>query len=83
MQDLKLIAINNVQTMLSQARFTSRINTVGNSNPVELLLYIQELTSVIEANELNHLEKARILRDLERKEIARLTDIIHKKEMKR
>ena len=78
MQDLKLIAVNSTQRLLSQARFNSRINTVGNSNPVELLLYIQELTTVIEANELDHLEKERIVRDEHRKEVSKLMDKIIK-----
>ena len=89
MKDLKLISKNNTQRMLSQARFNSHINTVGNSNPVELLLYIQELNSVIELNELDHLEEARIKRALEFENVAKLeakieylTEIIHKKETK-
>ena len=79
MQDLKLIAINNTQGMMSKARFNSHVNTVGNSNPVELLLYIQELNHVIELNELDHLEKERIVRDNHIEEIAKLIEVIHKK----
>jgi len=48
MKDNKLIAINTTQKMMSQARFICRIDTRNNNNTIELLLYIQELTTVIQ-----------------------------------
>tara|TARA_R110002167_G_scaffold11043_13_gene49385 strand:+ start:2830 stop:3075 length:246 start_codon:yes stop_codon:yes gene_type:complete len=78
MQDLKLIAINNTQSLMSKARFNSHINMDKTHNAVELMLYVQELNSVILENEQNHLEKERIIRDLHRQEIAKLMDKIIK-----
>ena len=82
MQDLKLIAINNTQNMMSKARYNSHINMDKTHNAVELMLYIQELNTVIMESELNHLEKAQIIREQHREEVAILTEIIHKKETK-
>lgn len=82
MQDLKLIAINNTQALMSKARFNSHINMDKTHNAVELMLYVQELNSVILENEQNHLEKERIIRDLHRQEIAKLMEVIHKKSTK-
>ena len=82
MQDLKLIALNNTQNMMSKARYNSHINMDKTHNAVELMLYIQELNTVIMESELNHLEKAQIIREQHREEVARLTEIIHKKETK-
>ena len=48
MKDNKLIAINTTQKMMSQTRFICRIDTRNNNNPIELLVYIQELTTVIQ-----------------------------------
>lgn len=48
MKDNKLIAINTTQKMMSQTRFNCRIDTRENNNTIELLLYIQELTTVIQ-----------------------------------
>lgn len=82
MQDLKLIALNNTQNMMSKARYNSHINMDKTHNAVELMLYIQELNTVIMESELNHLEKAQIIREQHREEVAILTEIIHKKETK-
>jgi len=82
MKDLKLIAINNTQNMMSKARYNSHINMDKTHNAVELMLYIQELNTVIMESELNHLEKAQIIREQHREEVAILTEIIHKKETK-
>jgi hypothetical protein len=82
MKDLKLIALNNTQGIMSKARYNSHINMDKTHNAVELMLYVQELNTVILDNELDHLEKAQIIREQHREEVARLTEIIHKKETK-
>lgn len=82
MKDLKLIALNNTQGMMSKARYNSHINMDKTHNAVELMLYIQELNAVILESELNHLEKEQIMIDNHKREVAELMEIIHKKETK-
>tara|TARA_R110002126_G_scaffold19725_1_gene74036 strand:+ start:419 stop:670 length:252 start_codon:yes stop_codon:yes gene_type:complete len=82
MQDLKLIAINTNQTFVALAVQNTGINPVGNTNPIEILLFHNEYNSIVLDYILNSLEKARILRDLEFKNVEKLMEVIHKKSTK-
>jgi len=48
MKNNKLIAINKVQQLLSQTEFNCKVKTKGNNNPIELALFNQELTTVLQ-----------------------------------
>ena len=89
MQDLKLIAVNTNQGLLDLAVRNTGINPIGNTNTVEILLFHNEYNNLVLDYILNGLEKERILRDLEFKNVSKLEakieeliEVIHKKSTK-
>ena len=67
MKNNKLIAVNDYQKIMSQARFNTRIDPV-NCTEIELKVYLQELETLI----VEYIEDRENEKDL-------LTEIIHKK----
>lgn len=86
MQDLKLIAINTNQGLVDSAVRNTGINPIGNTNSIEIILFYKEYNSLVLDYITHGLEKERILRDLEFKNVAKyeekieeLMEVIHKK----
>ncbi len=79
MQDLKLIAINTNQGLVDLAVRNTGINPIGNTNPIEIILFYNEYNSLVLDYITNGLEKERIVRENHREEIAKLMEVIHKK----
>ena len=63
MKNNKLIAINKTQQLLSQTEFNCKVKTKGNTNTLELTLFIQELTTVIQEELENNEEEKDLLMD--------------------
>jgi len=82
MKDLKLIAVNNTQGIMSKARYNSHINMDKTHNAVELMLFVQELNTVILESELNHLEKEQIKDQQHKDEVEKLMDKIGRLELR-
>ena len=89
MQDLKLIALNTNQGLVDLAVRNTGINPIGNTNSIEIILFYNEYNSLVLNYITNGLEKERILRDLEFKNVAKyeekieeLMEVIHKKSTK-
>jgi hypothetical protein len=72
MKDLKLIAVNRVHQLNSQAVMNTRIKPLENPSQAELKVYIQELTTLMQKEIQDHLELQRITRANHKDEIARL-----------
>jgi hypothetical protein len=56
MKDLKLIAVNRVHQLNSQAVMNTRIKPLENPSQAELKVYIQELTTLMQKEIQDHLE---------------------------
>ena len=86
MKDLKLIAINTNQQLIDLAIRNTGVNPISNNNAVEIIILQKEYSNLVQDYIFNSLEKAQILRDLEFKNVEKLTakieeltEVIHRK----